>query len=172
MAAQTTPSQTVGPFFSLGLLARNADQVVPPDLPGAIRLTGSVRDGEGEPVPDAMVEVWQADGEGRYRPEFGWARSGCEPDGHYSLVVVKPGRVSDTDGGLQAPHLTMLVFARGLLKPVLTRMYFPDEADANTEDQLLAGVENASSLVARPTDDGLEFDINLQGEDETVFFAV
>jgi protocatechuate 3,4-dioxygenase, alpha subunit len=172
VAAETTPSQTVGPYFSLGLLLADADQVVPPEAPGAIRLTGCVRDGDGEPVPDAMVEVWQADEEGRYRPEFGWARSGCEPDGRYSLVVVKPGRVSDADGGLQAPHLTMLVFARGLLKPVLTRMYFPDEADANAEDHVLSALDGASSLVARSTGDGLEFDINLQGEDETVFFAL
>jgi protocatechuate 3,4-dioxygenase, alpha subunit len=172
MGVEATPSQTVGPYFSLGLLARNADQVVPPDVPGATRLTGRVQDGEGEPVPDAMVEVWQADEEGRYRPEFGWARSGCGPDGRYSLVVVKPGRVSDSEGGLQAPHLTMLVFARGLLKPVLTRMYFPDEAEANAEDHLLAALDDASSLVARSTGDGLEFDINLQGDDETVFFAV
>jgi protocatechuate 3,4-dioxygenase alpha subunit len=172
VAAEPTPSQTVGPYFSLGLLLRDADQVVAPDAPGAIRLTGSIRDGDGEPVPDAMVEVWQADEEGQYRPEFGWARSGCDGDGRYSLVLVKPGRVADAEGGLQAPHLTMLVFARGLLKPVLTRMYFPDEADANAEDHVLASLEDASSLVARPTGDGLEFDIHLQGEGETVFFAV
>jgi protocatechuate 3,4-dioxygenase alpha subunit len=172
VAAEATPSQTVGPYFSLGLLLRDANQVVAPPAPGAIRLTGCVRDGEEEPVPDAMVEVWQADEEGQYRPEFGWARSGCDGKGRYSLVVVKPGRVSDADGGLQAPHLTMLVFARGLLKPVLTRMYFPDETAANEEDYVLTSLADASSLVARPADDGLEFDIHLQGEDETVFFAV
>lgn len=172
MAAGATPSQTVGPYFSLGLLLRDANHVVPPEAPGAIRLTGCVRDGEGEPVPDALVEVWQADDEGLYRPEFGWARSGCDAEGRYSLVVVKPGRVADADGGLQAPHLTMLVFARGLLKPVLTRMYFPDEESSNAEDQVLTSLADASTLVARPTEGGLEFDINLQGEDETVFFAV
>jgi protocatechuate 3,4-dioxygenase alpha subunit len=172
VAAGATPSQTVGPYFSLGLFVRDANHVVPPEAPGAIRLTGCVRDGEGEPVPDALVEVWQADDEGRYRPEFGWARSGCDGEGRYSLVVVKPGRVADADGGLQAPHLTMLVFARGLLKPVLTRMYFPDEESSNAEDQVLTSLADASTLVARPTECGLEFDINLQGEDETVFFAV
>jgi protocatechuate 3,4-dioxygenase, alpha subunit len=172
VAAEATPSQTVGPYFSLGLLLRDANQVVAPEAPGAIRLTGCVRDGEGEPVPDAMVEVWQADEEGRYRPEFGWARSGCDADGRYSFVVVKPGRVADAEGGLQAPHLTMLVFARGLLKPVLARMYFPDEADANAEDQVLASLADPSSLVARPSPGGLELDIHLQGEDETVFFAL
>ena len=169
MAAET-PSQTVGPYFALGLDARDAAQVVPPDGDGPIRLGGCVRDGEGAPVSDAMVEVWQADQEGRYRPDFGWARSATDADGHYSLVIVKPGRVADENGDLQAPHLTVLVFARGLLKPVLTRMYFPDEEEANAEDQVLGGLDDPSSLVARPTAGGLAFDIGLQGE--TVFFAV
>ena len=163
MSAEPTPSQTVGPYFSLGLLDRAADELVE----GGTRITGRVLDGAGEPVPDAMVEIWQADEEGRYRADFGWGRSGCDEDSRYSFVTVKPGAV---DG--QAPHLTVLVFARGLLKPVLTRMYFPDEQAANAGDPLLAALDDASSLVARPAEDGLEFDIRLQGEDETVFFAV
>jgi protocatechuate 3,4-dioxygenase, alpha subunit len=172
MAAET-PSQTVGPYFALGLLARDASEVVPTGSPGAIRLGGCVRDGEGAPVSDAVVEVWQADERGRYRPDFGWARSASDAEGNYSLVIVKPGRVADENGGLQAPHLTLLVFARGLLKPVLTRLYFPDEEEANAEDQVLAGLEDASSLVARRAeDDRLVFDIDLQGDGETVFFAV
>jgi protocatechuate 3,4-dioxygenase, alpha subunit len=170
--AEATPSQTVGPYFSLGLFVRDADEVVAPETPGAIRLTGRVRDGAGEVVPDAMVEVWQADEEGRYRGDFGWARSGCDAEGTYSLVIAKPGRVADGNGGLQAPHLTVLVFARGLLKPVLTRMYFPDEAEANAEDAVLGGLDDPSALVARATDGGLEFDVNLQGDGETVFFTV
>ena len=170
MAAET-PSQTVGPYFALGLFAHESAEVVPPDAAGAIRLGGCVRDGEDAPVSDAMVEVWQADEEGRYRPDFGWARSATDADGKYSLVIVKPGRVADENGGLQAPHLTMLVFARGLLKPVLTRMYFPEEG-ANDEDQVLAGLVDPSPLVARPTDDGLTFDIGFQGDGETVFFSV
>jgi protocatechuate 3,4-dioxygenase alpha subunit len=165
--AAETPSQTVGPYFSLGLFVRDADAVVSPETAGAIRLSGCVRDGEGEPVFDAMVEVWQADEEGRYRPDFGWARSACDAEGTYSLVVAKPGPVGD-----QAPHLTLLVFARGLLKPVLTRMYFPDEEEANADDPVLSTLADGSSLVARASGDGLVFDITLQGDGETVFFAV
>jgi protocatechuate 3,4-dioxygenase, alpha subunit len=163
MSVEQTPSQTVGPYFSLGLLDRAADEVVP----GGLRISGRVLDGAGEPVPDAVVEIWQADEDGRYRPDFGWGRSGCDEEGRYSFVTRKPGPV---DG--QAPHLTVMVFARGLLKPVLTRMYFPDEQAANADDPVLAALDDGTSLVARRTDDGLEFDIRLQGEAETVFFAV
>jgi protocatechuate 3,4-dioxygenase, alpha subunit len=161
--AEPTPSQTVGPYFSLGLLDPPANELVP----DGIRITGRVLDGAGDPVPDAMVEIWQADEEGRYRPDFGWGRSGCDEDGRYSFVTLKPGAVAR-----QAPHLTVMVFARGLLKPVLTRMYFPDEDDANAEDRILSAVDHPSTLVARAIDGGLEFDIRLQGEGETVFFAV
>jgi protocatechuate 3,4-dioxygenase alpha subunit len=126
-----------------------------------------VLDGAGEPVPDAMVEIWQADEDGRHRPDFGWGRSGCDEDGRYSFMTRKPGAVAG-----QAPHLTMMVFARGLLKPVLTRMYFPDEEEANAADPVLTAVDYASTLVARAGDHGLEFDVRLQGERETVFFSV
>jgi protocatechuate 3,4-dioxygenase, alpha subunit len=156
-----TPSQTVGPYFTLGLL--DANELVVDGL----RITGRVLDGAGEPVPDAIVEIWQADEEGRYRPDFGWGRSGCDADGRYSFTTCKPGAV---DG--QAPHLTMLVFARGLLKPVLTRMYFPDEEEANARDPVLSAVDDPTTLVARSVADGLEFDVRLQGDGETVFFAV
>jgi protocatechuate 3,4-dioxygenase alpha subunit len=159
----TTPSQTVGPYFALGLLDRSANEIVR----GGIRITGHVLDGAGEPVPDAMVEIWQADEEGRYQPDFGWGRSGCDAEGRFSFVTRKPGRIQS-----QAPHLSVLVFARGLLKPVFTRMYFPDEEDANAADPALSAVEDSSTLVARPMDDGLEFDIRLQGDGQTVFFAV
>jgi protocatechuate 3,4-dioxygenase alpha subunit len=163
VSAELTPSQTVGPYFSLGLLDPPAGELVP----RGIRITGRVLDGAGEPVPDAMVEIWQADEQGRYRSDFGWGRSGCDQDGRYSFVTCKPGRVAG-----QAPHLTVMVFARGLLKPVLTRMYFPDEDDANAADRVLSAVDDASTLVARAIDGGLEFDIRLQGDGETVFFAV
>jgi protocatechuate 3,4-dioxygenase alpha subunit len=158
-----TPSQTVGPYFSLGLLDSPANELVP----HGTRITGRVLDGAGDPVPDAMVEIWQADEEGRYQADFGWGRSGCDHEGWYSFVTRKPGRVEG-----QAPHLTVMVFARGLLKPVLTRMYFPDEEEANAADRVLAAVDDASTLVARAADDGLEFDIRLQGDGETAFFAV
>jgi protocatechuate 3,4-dioxygenase, alpha subunit len=156
-----TPSQTVGPYFTLGLL--DANELVADGL----RITGRVLDGAGEPVPDALVEIWQADEEGRYRPDFGWGRSRCDAGGCYSFTTCKPGSV-----GGQAPHLTMLVFARGLLKPVLTRMYFPDEEEANARDPILSAVDDHTTLVARSVADGLEFDVRLQGDGETVFFAV
>ncbi len=159
----TTPSQTVGPYFALGLLDRRANELAP----DGIRITGRVLDGAGTPVPDAMVEIWQADENGRYRPDFGWGRSGCDTQGRFSFVTRKPGRVQE-----QSPHLSVLVFARGLLKPVRTRMYFPDEEGANAADPVLSAIDDPSTLVARTADDALEFDIHLQGEDATVFFAV
>jgi protocatechuate 3,4-dioxygenase alpha subunit len=159
----TTPSQTVGPYFALGLLDRRANELVPE----GIRITGRVLDGAGEPVPDAMVEIWQADDCGRYRHDFGWGRAGCDAEGRFSFVTRKPGPVEG-----QAPHLSVLVFARGLLKAARTRMYFPDEEAANATDPVLSAVDDARRLIARSTEDGLEFDIHLQGEDETVFFAI
>jgi protocatechuate 3,4-dioxygenase, alpha subunit len=167
---EPTPSQTVGPFFSFGLLELDRSQLVSPDDGDAVRIEGRVLDGDGQPVPDAMVEIWQADPDGRYVEGFGWARSGCDEEGRYSFVTRKPGRVPDGNGGLQAPHLSMLVFARGLLKPVRTRMYFPEEG-ANADDRVLSSLsdEERRRLIARP---GLEFDVRLQGDEQTTFFAV
>ena len=132
-------------------------------------LEGRILDGEGVPVPDAMVEIWQAGPSGMYGGDFGWGRCGAEAEERYSFVTVKPGPV---DG--QAPHLEMLVFMRGLLKPVLTRVYFPDEAEANERDPVLMGVpdEDRPTLVAEPTDRGFRFDVRLQGERQTVFFTL
>jgi len=170
VAAQPTPSQTVGPFFSIGLLEPDRSHLVPPDDVDAIGIYGRILDGDGEPVPDAMVEIWQADADGRYVDGFGWGRSGCDAEGRYSFVTVKPGRVPDVGGGLQAPHLSVLVFARGLLKPVRTRMYFPDD-DSNAEDRVLASLpeDERGRLIARPD---LQFDIRLQGPEQTPFFGV
>lgn len=174
MALDLTPSQTVGPFFSLGLCARPASELVDPEGADAVRIEGRVLDGDGEVVDDALVEIWQADRSGDYRPDFGWGRCRTDEAGHYKFVTLKPGRVADGAGGLQAPHLLVLVFARGLLKPVLTRLYFPDEAAANGEDRVLLGLPPAAireTLVARREGDVLAFDIRLQGEPQTVFFA-
>jgi protocatechuate 3,4-dioxygenase, alpha subunit len=170
VASEPTPSQTVGPFFSFGLLEFDRSQLVSPEDEGAMRIGGRVLDGDGQPVPDAMVEIWQAHPDGRYVEGFGWARSGCDDDGRYSFVICRPGRVPDGNGGLQAPHVSMLVFARGLLKPVRTRMYFPDE-DSNGDDRILSSLseEERRRLIARP---GLEFDVRLQGPEQTPFFAV
>jgi protocatechuate 3,4-dioxygenase alpha subunit len=154
-----TPSQTVGPFFSFGLCTRPQSDVVAQ----GIELRGTVLDGAGEPVPDAIVELWQADEAGTYRGDFGWARCGTGADGSFRFTIVKPGPVEG-----QAPHLNVQVFARGLLKQVYTRVYFPDEP----EDGLLASIEpeRRGTLVAVPEGGGLRFDVHLQGERETVFF--
>jgi protocatechuate 3,4-dioxygenase alpha subunit len=120
-----------------------------------------VLDGAGEPVPDAMVESWQAG------TAAGFVRSGTENDGWFELVTAKPPAA----GG--APHLTLAVFARGLLKQVVTRLYFPDEEAANATDPVLSALDPAAraTLVARPEEGGLRFDIRLQGEEQTTFFA-
>jgi protocatechuate 3,4-dioxygenase alpha subunit len=161
-----TPSQTVGPFFSIGLCNRSANDLVED---GPIAIEGAVLDGAGDPVPDAMLEIWQADARGSYSGAFGWGRSGTDDEGRYSFRTVKPGAV---DG--QAPHLVVLVFARGLLKPVLTRMYFADEAEANAADPVLAGLPpaDAATLVAEADGDRLRFDVRLQGERQTAFFEL
>jgi protocatechuate 3,4-dioxygenase alpha subunit len=169
-----TPSQTAGPFFSFGLCTDPvSSEVVEDGSAGALELTGRVLDGAGEGVPDALVEIWQADGEGVYREDWGWARSGTDGAGGYRLITVKPGRVPTDDGPLQAPHLSVVVFARGLLKPVFTRMYFPDE-EANDADPVLSalGESERAALVASSEDAGLRFDIRLQGARQTPFFAV
>ena len=169
MTLPTTPSQTVGPFFSFGLCDRPSADIVPPGTAGSVGVAGRVFDGAGDPVPDAMVELWQADSEGRYRGDFGWGRCGTDDEGRFAFTTVKPGRVDS-----QAPHLVVLVFARGLLRPVLTRMYFPDEDEANAGDATLQSVpaDERATLVARARDDALEFDVNLQGDRQTVFFAL
>ena len=144
-------------------------------------------DGAGDPVPDGMVEIWQANAAGRYahpaddRDEIplevgftGFGRAGTDDAGRFEFVTVKPGRVPWVDGRLQAPHLLVGVFARGLLKRVATRMYFADEETANAEDPVLLGLEPAerATLVARAEDGALRFDIVLQGTGQTTFFAV
>jgi protocatechuate 3,4-dioxygenase, alpha subunit len=133
-----------------------------------VRIAGRVLDGAGDPVHDAMVEIWQADEAGAYRPDFGWGRSGTDAAGWFEFTTAKPGPVEG-----QAPHLVVLVFARGLLKPCLTRMYFPDEP-ANAADRVLAALddEQRATLVAVPDGDTLRFDIRLQGETQTAFFAL
>jgi protocatechuate 3,4-dioxygenase alpha subunit len=165
-----TPSQTVGPFFAIGLPWEGGPHAVPEGTPGAVWLRGRVVDGAGEPVPDAMIETWQADGDGRR-----FARCGTEPDGSYAILFLKPGPVPGPDGAIQAPHLAMSVFARGLLDRVVTRVYFSDEPAANATDRVLALIEDPdrrATLVAVSADDGYRFDIRLQGEGETVFLAI
>jgi protocatechuate 3,4-dioxygenase alpha subunit len=166
MAAEPTPSQTVGPFFSFGLCVRPHHELVEPGRADALRVEGRVLDGAGAPVIDAMVEIWQADAEGGHRDGFGWGRSGTDAVGRYAFVTVKPG-------GEGAPFIAVLVFARGLLKPVMTRIYFPDEP-ANASDPLLAALTAAerAGLTAVAENGGVRFDIHLQGERQTTFLAL
>jgi protocatechuate 3,4-dioxygenase, alpha subunit len=169
-----TPSQTVGPFFEFGLMTKT--QLVAADAPGAIRIEGQVLDGAGEPVPDGLVEIWGAGADGSYASgNSGWGRCQTGLDGNYGFTTVKPGAVPEPDGSVQAPHLTVLCFARGLLKPVLTRLYFSDEAGANAADPLLGAIADAgerATLVAAAAGAGAyRFDIRLQGDGQTVFFT-
>mgnify|MGYP002778994561 CR=1 FL=1 len=185
MSGAITPSATVGPYLAIGLTWDDGADVVEPGTPGAIWLRGTVLDAAGEAVPDALVETWQADPDGRFdhpddprgavaRPGFrGFGRS-LTVEGEYAICTLKPGRVPDGEGGLQAPHVDVSVFARGLLDRLVTRIYFADEADANAEDPVLRSVpdDRRGTLVAQPTGDGYRLDIRLQGDGETVFFAV
>ncbi len=186
----STPSQTVGPFLSIGLNWDRAEYVVPEGTPGSFWIRGRLLDGAGEPVPDGLIETWQADPYGNFghsvppvRPAGGggsgfggFGRAMTGPDGKYGLLTVKPGRVTDAAGGWQAPHLDVSVFARGLLHRVVLRIYFADEAEANSADPVLCSLPDdaaRATLVARPNGDGgYILDIRLQGDRETVFFAV
>jgi protocatechuate 3,4-dioxygenase alpha subunit len=187
MIFPTTPSQTVGPYFAIGLPYAGGADVVAEGTPGAFTLRGSVYDGNGGLIPDHLIEVWQPDGEGRFAdlhgyggvselPGFrGFARVGFEVgDGDYAIRTIKPGRVPDAAGVLQAPHIDMSVFARGTLHRVVTRVYFADEPEANATDPLLVRVpaERRHTLLAQRSNDGYVFDIHLQGEAETVFLAL
>lgn len=182
----TTPSQTVGPFFGLpgGILWDDGPEVVAEGTPGAFVLRGRLLDGAGEPVPDGVVEIWQADEQGRFdhpddpRPESasrqGFGRCPTSPDGEFWFRTVKPGPLPTPTGEAEAPHIDVTVLARGMLNRVVTRIYFPDEEQANAADPVLSAVdpERRHTLVATPEQEGYRFDIRIQGDDETVFFAV
>jgi protocatechuate 3,4-dioxygenase, alpha subunit len=183
----TTPSQTVGPYFAIGMPWDAGPLAVPEDTPGAIRITGTVYDGAGTPVPDSLIETWQADPEGCFAdlhgyggpsqlPGFrGFARYGDEDgDGSFEIVTVKPGPVPGPGARTQAPHIDVSVFGRGMLNRCVTRIYFADEPEANAADPVLASVpaQRRDTLLAQPVDGGYRFDIHLQGPGETVFFAL
>jgi protocatechuate 3,4-dioxygenase alpha subunit len=168
----TTPSQTVGPYFAIGLPWEGGPHAVDPAAEGAIRISGTVYDGAGEPVPDSLIETWQADPDGKFpdlhgyggpseHPGFrGFARCGHEDgDGSYEIVTLKPGGAT--------PWINVSVFARGMLKRVVTRIYFDtDDVPDVVPD------ERRNTLVAAAVDGGYRFDIHLQGPTETVFFDV
>ena len=182
----TTPSATVGPYLAIGLTWADGVWAAAEGTEGAFWIRGRVFDGAGDVVPDAMIETWQADPDGRFPspedprgaasyPGFrGYARAQTITGG-YEVFTLKPGRVPDGEGGRQAPHLDVSVFARGMLDRVVTRIYFADEAQANAEDVVLRSLPDDASratLIAQPAADGYTFDVHLQGDDETVFFAV
>ena len=154
----------------------------------ALTIRGRLLDGAGDPVPDGMIEIWQASPSGRYRHPHdvreqlqledgfvGFGRSGTDDDGEFTFTTLKPGRVPWPGGGQQAPHVLVGVFARGMLKRAVTRMYFPDEPAANEEDPILARLDAGArrTLVATAVSDReLRFDIVLQGDGQTTFFAL
>jgi protocatechuate 3,4-dioxygenase alpha subunit len=191
-----TPSQTVGPFFAYGLTPAGkyewndafTSNLVTSDTAGErIRIEGRVFDGDGKPVPDCMLEIWQADASGNFadpkdsralpNSKFrGFGRCGTDPNGDYAFDTIKPGQVPDPDGKPQAPHILLAVFARGMLLHNYTRIYLDTEA-ANAADPVLALVpsDRRATLIAKRAPGGsgvYRFDIHLQGDNETVFFEI
>ena len=185
MSDRRTPSQTVGPFLSIGLPWPDGPYVVPIETPGAIWIRGVVTDGAGSLVPDALIETWQADPDGHFDHPAdrengstafrGFGRCPTNERGEFEILTLKPGVVLDADGRPQAPHIDVSVFGRGLLKRLVTRLYFGDEEEANATDPVLRSIDDEgvrSTLVAAPSSDGFRFDIRLQGDRETAFFDV
>jgi protocatechuate 3,4-dioxygenase, alpha subunit len=180
----STPSQTVGPFLSIGLRWPDGPFVVPEGTAGAVWVHGTVTDGSGDPVPDALIETWQADPDGRFDhpddprgrvPGFrGFGRCPTGADGRYRILTLLPGPVPGSGGATQAPHIDVSVFARGMLHRVVTRMYFADHARENADDEVLRDVpaSRRKTLIAARVDDGYRFDVRLRGDGETVFFDV
>jgi protocatechuate 3,4-dioxygenase alpha subunit len=167
--AGLTPSQTVGPFLHIGLPWPDGPLAVPADAPGAVTIEGQMVDGAGEPVPDALVETWQVAPEG----VRGFGRCPTDPEGRYRITTVRPEPQPDRDGRVEAPHIDVSVFSRGLLDRLVTRIYFPD-APENDADPVLTSVEpeRRGTLIATAVEGGYRFDIRLQGGAETVFFHV
>jgi protocatechuate 3,4-dioxygenase alpha subunit len=188
MSLQTTASQTVGPYLHIGLTWLVTDNLAVPGVEGErITLQGRVTDGDGAPVGDALVEIWQANAHGRYpHPDDhgdaplesafkGFGRVPTDHDGTFRFTTIKPGRVPGADGALQAPHINVTLLMRGMLKHLITRIYFAGDP-ANAEDAVLASVsaERRDTLLAQPEPGApsvLEWNVRLQGEGETVFFA-
>jgi protocatechuate 3,4-dioxygenase alpha subunit len=185
MTVALTPSQTVGPYLAISLPWPDGERVVPDDAAGALRISGVLYDGNGDPIPDGLIETWQADANGRFthpddprgtaEPEptgfRGFGRAATDAQGRWWVLTIKPGSLPAPQGDTEAPHIDVSVFARGLLDRVVTRIYFPDEA-LNDSDPVLAAVpaERRETLIAKGEDGGMRFDIRLQGDDETVFF--
>jgi protocatechuate 3,4-dioxygenase alpha subunit len=189
MSLQATTSQTVGPYFSMGLTRLKKDNLAGPGISGErVTISGRVLDGDGAGVPDAMLEIWQANSYGKYaHPEDkqnktleagfqGYGRIPTDANGAFRFQTIKPGSVAGPDDKPQAPHIVVSVFARGLLRRLVTRIYFPDET-ANAGDFVLNLVEPArrGMLVAHKLagqEGNLEWNVILQGDGETVFFDI
>ena len=187
MSLQATTSQTVGPYFRIGLQRLFVDNLAGPSVSGErIEIEGRVLDADGQGVPDALLELWQANAHGKYahpddtqektvEPGFrGYGRIPTAEDGSFRFTTIKPGRVPGPNGKLQAPHIVVSVFMRGLLRRLITRIYFPDDP-ANAVDFALSLVEpdRRGTLVARKSgkrDGLLAWNVVLQGPQETVFF--
>jgi protocatechuate 3,4-dioxygenase alpha subunit len=191
MSRQATTSQTVGPFFSIGFDWLAPDDLTAPGVSGErVIIEGRVLDGDGQPVPDATLEIWQANSHGKYaHPEdtqgkplekgfTGYGRIPTDDQGKFRFTTIKPGQVPGPSTGsekkFQAPHIAVAVFARGLLRRLVTRIYFPDDP-ANATDFVLNLVEPArrGTLIAKKISaarNTLEWNVILQGPDETVFF--
>jgi protocatechuate 3,4-dioxygenase alpha subunit len=161
---QTTPSQTVGPYFAIGLPFDAGPFTVPEDTPGAFHVTGTIYDGAGVPIPDFLLETWQSDAEGRFADMYGhggpsqldgfrgFARYGLEDgDGTFDILTVKPGPVPGLAGQTQAPHIDVSLFARGMLHRTVTRIYFADETEANASDPVLAGCRSSAAPRCSPS---------------------
>ncbi|HUB01808.1 MAG TPA: protocatechuate 3,4-dioxygenase subunit alpha [Terriglobales bacterium] len=189
MSLQATTWQTVGPYFKIGLQWLNKDNLIGEGVSGErVTIQGRVLDGDGVPVPDAMIEIWQANAQGKYahpedtqskllEPGFaGYGRFPTDGDGVFRFTTIKPGPVPGPDGKDQAPHILVSVFMRGLLTRLITRIYFPEEP-GNAQDYVLNLVEpqRRSTLVAKRDSDRpgeLEWNVALQGPNETVFFEL
>ena len=174
-----TPGQTVGPFYGYAMPFEHDNELVPPGSARAVQLTGTVYDGAGEPVPDAILEIWQPDEHGAVPRETGslrrngftftgFGRAAVDPEGEFSFSTVDPG---PTEAG-KAPFISVVIFARGLLNRLFTRIYLPEDTAALAADPLLSSLdedERARLIASRGADGSLHFDIRLQGEEETPF---
>ncbi|HEY2352499.1 MAG TPA: protocatechuate 3,4-dioxygenase subunit alpha [Candidatus Acidoferrum sp.] len=187
MSVPATTSQTVGPYFQIGLKRFYVNELAVAGVSGErVEIEGKIFDGDGEAVPDGVVEIWQADADGKYAQAEeqrdkhgaarfrGFGRTPTEQDGTFRFQTIKPGRVPGPDGKLQAPHIVVSVFTRGLLRRLVTRIYFPHDA-ANEEDYALNLVEASrrATLIAKKSTKRaglLEWNVVLQGPSETVFF--
>ena len=175
MRLHATTSQTVGPYLHIGMTWLITENLARAGVRGQrVQIAGRVLDGDGKPVDDAAVEIWQANAAGRYgtRAFRGFGRSATDPEGRFRFRTIKPGRVPGPRGRLQAPHIAVNIFMRGQLKQLVTRIYFPDEPSNEADPVLrLVPAHRRHTLIARKMKSkSLEWNIVLQGRNETVFF--